>query len=85
MNKPMTATEQALAAQVAELMAKIESMKPAARAVSMKVSEKGAVSIYGLGRFPVTLYASQFDKLDAAWPQVQAFVKANRASLSVKD
>lgn len=70
----------ALAALVTQMLAN----KPAERRVSLKVSEKGAVSIYGLGRFPVTLYASQFDKLDAAWGNVQAFVKANRALLSVK-
>ncbi len=71
--------------QLAALVAKMIAEKPAPRAISYKVSEKGAVSIYGLGRFPVTLYASQFDKLNAAWGDVQAFVVANRSKLSVKD
>lgn len=69
-----------------DLLAQIAALQDAAKSkLSMKVSEKGAISIYGLGRFPITLYASQFDKLDAAWPQVQAFAKANRAKLSTKD
>ena len=55
------------------------------RPITCKVSEKGALSIYGLSsRFPVTLYKSQFDRLDAAWPQVQAFVKANAPRFSAK-
>ena len=53
--------------------------------LTLKVSEKGALSIYGLGRFPITLYASQFDRLDAAWGEVQAFVKANRSAFATKD
>lgn len=55
------------------------------RKLSLKVTEKGGVSLYGLGRFPVTLYASQWDKLIAAIDQVRAFVDANRALLSTKD
>jgi hypothetical protein len=45
----------------------------------------GAVSLYGLGRFPITLYASQWDALVAALPDLQAFMSANRALLSTKD
>ena len=52
--------------------------------LTLKVSEKGAISIYGLGRFPITLYKSQFDKLNEAWPEVQAFAKANAAMLTTK-
>jgi len=44
-----------------------------------KVTEKGGVSVYGLGRFPVTLYGSQWDKLAANMPAIMAFVDANRA------
>jgi hypothetical protein len=55
------------------------------RTISFKISEKGALSIYGLGRFPVTLYLSQFESLNAAWPKVQAFVEANRAAFKVKE
>lgn len=67
-----------------EQMVAALAAKPANR-LTLKVSEKGAISIYGLGRFPITLYRSQFDKLDAAWPEVQAFVKANASRLATKD
>lgn len=70
----------ALEAMVAKLMAAKSSGK-----LTIKVSEKGALSIYGLGRFPVTLYLSQFEKLNAAWPEVQAFVEANRSAFTIKD
>ncbi len=55
-----------------------------ARKLTMKVSEKGAVSLYGMGRWPVTLYASQWDKLIENIDEVKAFVDANRSVLSVK-
>jgi hypothetical protein len=49
-----------------------------------KVSEKGAVSVYGLQRMPVTLYGEQWDRLLAFREQLEAFIKANRPKLSVK-
>ncbi len=74
---------------VEELLARIASLEAAAkqpsRSLTLKVSEKGALSIYGLGRFPITLYLSQFEKLNAAWPDVVAFVDANRARFTTKD
>ena len=74
---------------IEELMAKIAALEAAAkqpaRALTLKVSEKGALSIYGLGRFPITLYLSQFDKLNAAWSDVQAFVETNRARFTTKE
>ena len=76
---------------VADLMAQIEALKAQVakggqpRALTLKVSEKGALSIYGLGRFPITLYLSQFDKLNAAWSDVVAFVEANRSRFTTKD
>lgn len=56
----------------------------APKALSMKVSEKGALSIYGLGRFPVTLYRGQWERLLNASPQISAFIKANDTLLAVK-
>ena len=53
--------------------------------VSMKVTEKGGMSLYGLGRFPVTLYRSQWDALLAHADQIAAFLKANAALLASKD
>jgi hypothetical protein len=51
----------------------------------MKVSEKGAVSIYGMGRFPVTLYKEQWLKLLAMSDEIRAFIAANEAQLKAKD
>lgn len=51
---------------------------------SMKVSEKGAVSVYGLGRFPVTLYQEQWAKLLAMAPEITAFIEENKGKLKVK-
>ena len=54
------------------------------RKLSLKVSEKGAVSLYGLGRFPVTLYAGQWERLLASADDIRTFLAANAALLSVK-
>lgn len=54
-------------------------------AVSMKVSEKGAVSVYGLGRFPVTLYQEQWEKLLAMAEDIRAFIAENKSKLKVKE
>ena len=52
--------------------------------VSMKVSEKGAVSVYGLGRFPVTLYQEQWSKLLALSDEIKTFIEENKEKLKVK-
>ena len=54
-------------------------------AVSMKVSEKGALSVYGLGRFPVTLYQEQWSKLLAMSEDIKSFMEENRSRLKVKE
>jgi hypothetical protein len=56
-----------------------------ANGVGMKIGTKGALSIYGLGRFPVTLYKSQWEKLIAKVPEIEEFIKANSDKLAVKD
>ena len=53
--------------------------------VRMKVSEKGAVSVYGMGRFPVTLYKEQWLKLLDLAPEIRTFIAANEAQLKTKD
>jgi hypothetical protein len=53
-------------------------------AVSFKVSEKGGVSVYGLGRFPVTLYKEQWAKLLDMADEIRAFIKAHEAELKSK-
>lgn len=59
--------------------------KGAATGISMKVSDKGALSIYGMGRFPVTLYKEQWLKLMDMSDQIRAFIAANNAKLKTKD
>ena len=53
--------------------------------VRMKVSEKGALSIYGMGRFPVTLYKEQWLKLLDMSDEIRAFIAANEGRLKAKD
>lgn len=68
-----------------ELLALVATMAKAnERKITCKVTEKGGVSVYGLGRFPVTLYGSQWDKLLASSKDIAAFLDANRALLSTK-
>ena len=54
------------------------------RGITMKVSEKGALSVYGLGRFPVTLYKEQWTRLLEASDDIRAFLKDNDAQLKTK-
>ncbi len=55
-----------------------------ARGLTLKVSEKGALSVYGLGRFPVTLYKEQWTKLLEVADDIRAFLKENDAQLKSK-
>ena len=48
------------------------------RALSFKVSEKGGLSVYGLGRFPVTLYGNQWKKLLAVAKDIATFIDKNQ-------
>lgn len=54
------------------------------RGVSLKVSEKGGVSVYGLGRFPITLYKEQWEKLLAMANEIGQFIRDNEGKLKVK-
>ena len=58
--------------------------KGASAGLRMKVSEKGALSIYGMGRFPVTLYKEQWLKLLGMADEIREFIKANDAQLKAK-
>lgn len=55
------------------------------KGLSLKVSEKGAVSVYGLGRFPVTLYKEQWTRLLAMADDIRAFIAANDSQLKAKE
>jgi hypothetical protein len=77
----------------ADLMAQLEALKAENQRLrearnsklSMKVSDKGALSVYGLGRFPVTLYSGQWQRLIEIIPSLQAFMAENVSKLAVKD
>ena len=56
----------------------------ASRGVTLKVSEKGGLSVYGLGRFPVTLYKEQWLKLLDLAEDIRAFIRDNQAGLKPK-
>lgn len=82
-HQDLTQENAQLKAMVAEMQAKLEAQRN--RKTTLKISEKGALSIYGLGRFPVTLYKGQWEKLIAAVPEIKAFMAENNSRLSVKD
>jgi hypothetical protein len=74
-----------LKAELERLRAENEKLKnKSSRATSMKVSEKGGVSVYGLGRFPVTLYKEQWTKLLDMADEIRAFIEENASKLKTK-
>ena len=78
-------SDEDLKAELERLKAENEQLKSArGRSVSLKVSEKGGVSVYGLGRFPVTLYKEQWTKLLSMADQIRAFIKDNDKALKAK-
>ena len=78
-------TDEDLKAELERLRSENAALKQgAASGVRMKVSEKGGVSIYGLGRFPVTLYKEQWLKLLDMSADIRAFIIANEAQLKTK-
>jgi hypothetical protein len=77
-----------LQAELERLRAENEALKtsrPAKGAISIKVSEKGAVSVYGLGRFPVTLYKEQWDRLLQSGDDIRKFIAENDDRLKKKE
>lgn len=69
---------------VDEASALLSSMDRPASKLTLKVSEKGAVSVYGLQRMPVTLYVEQWERLLAIADDIKAFAKANSKKLTRK-
>jgi hypothetical protein len=75
-----------------DLLARIEALKAEnaklkeaqTSKLSFKVSEKGALSVYGLGRFPVSLYRRQWERLIGVIPQIQKFIQDNAGKLAEK-
>jgi len=83
---PAMATDEDLKAELERLRAENAALKNRkAGSVSLKVSEKGAVSVYGLGRFPVTLYKEQWAKLLDMADEIRAFIAANESKLKAKE
>ena len=79
-------TEEELQAEIERLRAENEALKKPARGqMSLKVSEKGGLSVYGLGRFPVTLYREQWEKLLAMADQIRQFIHDNTHLLKKKE
>ena len=79
-------SDEELKAELERLKAENAALKArGAKGISMKVSEKGAVSIYGLGRFPVTLYQEQWVKLLDIADDIRAFIKENEGKLKKKE
>ena len=77
--------EERLARLEAENKALKEQVERKPGQLRLKVSEKGAVSIYGLGRFPVTLYKEQWDRLLEHADEIRDFIKQNEGKLKTKD
>jgi hypothetical protein len=75
-----------LQAELDRLRAENEALKGrAAKGMTLKVSEKGAVSVYGLGRFPVTLYKEQWEKVLEMAKDIRAFITEHEAELKIKE
>jgi hypothetical protein len=79
-------SEEELKAEIERLRAENQTLKKPARGqMSLKVSEKGGLSVYGLGRFPVTLYREQWEKLLGMADEIRSFIVENDAALKKKE
>jgi hypothetical protein len=79
------ATPEELQAELDRLRAENEALKRPRGQMSLRVSEKGALSVYGLGRFPVTLYREQWDKLLGMGDEIRRFIQDHDAELKKKE
>lgn len=80
-------TEEQMQAEIERLRAENEALKkpPSRGQLSLRVSEKGALSVYGLGRFPVTLYREQWEKLLGMTDEIRRFIQENDSLLKKKE
>jgi hypothetical protein len=85
-NLNIMSSEAEMKAELERLRAENEALKKPSRGqMSLKVSEKGALSVYGLGRFPVTLYREQWEKLLGMADSIRQFILDNDSSLKKKE
>lgn len=81
----MSENDEDLRAELEKLRAENESLKKRSeKGLSLKVSQKGAVSVYGLGRFPVTLYKEQWERLLDMADEIRSFIQENLDKLKLK-
>jgi hypothetical protein len=79
-------SDEDLKAEIERLRAENDKLKnKGVRGLSLKVSEKGGVSLYGVGRFPVTLYKEQWRKILDMAAEIEAFIKENESRLKAKE
>lgn len=79
----MEPSKEELLARIAELEKQVVTKRT--NKIDFKVSEKGGVSVYGLGRFPVTLYYEQWIRLLDSADALRAFLQENKGSLKLKE
>ena len=77
--------EETLKAEIERLRAENEALKRPRGQMSLRVSEKGGLSVYGLGRFPVTLYREQWEKLLGLSDDIRRFIQENDHQLKKKE
>jgi hypothetical protein len=78
-------SDEDMKAELERLRAENAALKERGRRVTgLKVSEKGGVSVYGLGRFPVTLYKEQWEKLLAMSDEIRVFIQEHQSELKIK-
>ncbi len=79
-------SDEDLKAEIEKLRAENAELKnKSVRGLSLKVSEKGAVSLYGVGRFPVTLYKEQWAKILGMADEIKTFLRENDHLLKAKE
>ncbi len=79
-------TQDNIKAELKRLQAENEALKQRnEKGLSLKVGQKGGVSVYGLGRFPVTLYKEQWGRLLDMGDEIRGFIRENEAQLKSKD
>jgi hypothetical protein len=79
----MTMTKEEMQAEIDSLKAKLaEAQKPKAHTLTVKLAESGGMSVYGLGRYPVTMYENAWLAFKAFMPTLDAFYEANKDKMS---